>query len=65
MSLLCRSGLRFCAAVLIVTAAVRLQGEDRKYVVGTTVDIVGGGSNGQNGAGSVTDGSNRLGSFFL
>src|SRR6266571_3421879 len=76
MSLSCRNWLRFCAAkipkacglvvlVLIVTAAVKLQGEDRKYIVGTTVDFVGGGRNGQNAAGiSATDGSNRRGSFF-
>ena len=75
MSLSCRNWLRFCAAkipkacgllvlVLVATDAVELHGEDRKYVVGTTVDFVSGG-NGQSAAGiGVTDGSNQASSFF-
>jgi len=55
----------FVVLVLTVTGAVKLYGEDRKYVVGTTVDFVGGGSSGQNAAGAgATDGSSRPGSFF-
>src|SRR5262245_25815949 len=52
----------FRSAVVVLTAmiAFELNAEDRKYVVGTTADLVAGGTSGQNVAGL----NNQRGSFF-
>src|SRR5215510_16294286 len=54
--------LSFRSAVLALVAmtAIQLYAEDRKYVVGTTLDLVGGGTSGQNSVG----GYNQRGSLF-
>src|SRR5258705_5736411 len=56
---------RFTVLTLMLTMSVELHAQERQFVLGTTIDLVSGGSSGQNAAGiTPSNGSKPPGSFF-